>query len=126
MSDHDDGGFDDDLVSADDAIIDQVLRDLLTRIPHSPDAHVEIPADALAEIDRAVSAAWPDHTPPSAEQIAQEDRDDPFVPHDGASDHPLSDEPHHGHGAYGHDDPHGGHEQPHDDGHHGDDDGSHF
>jgi hypothetical protein len=91
MSDHDDGAFDDDLVSTDDAIVDQMLRDLLTRIPHSPDPTGEIPAEALAEIDRAVHAAWPDDSPPSAEQIAREDGDDPFLPHEIASDHPWSD-----------------------------------
>ncbi|OBG29601.1 hypothetical protein [Mycobacterium sp. 852002-51057_SCH5723018] len=126
MSDHDDGGFDDELVPPDDAIADQVLRDLLTRIPHDPDAIGEIPADALAEIDRAVTAAWPDDRPPNAEQIAREDGDDPFLPHDVAPDHPWSDDVHPGHDAYGHEDSHGGHEQPDDRGHHGHDDGWHF
>ncbi|MEZ0352084.1 hypothetical protein [Mycobacterium sp. pR1184] len=126
MSDHDDGGFDDEFFFADDAVTDQVLRDLLTQIPHSPDPTGEIPAEALAEIDRAVSAAWPDGTPPSAEQIAREDGDDTHLTDDSASHHPWSDHGHPGHGGYGHDDHHGGDQQPDDHGHHGHDDGWHF
>jgi len=123
MGDYDEfGNYGDPETDPDAAALDHQLRELLTDLPHPGDFGSALPPEVAEEISRAVSWAWPDGHPPTADELAREDAGhDPY-------DHVSVLEPHsfeaeHGHGGHGADHTDVGHETGHglDHGQHGDD-----
>lgn len=69
------------------AMADEILRDLLSDVP--PDA-VTDPDQASMMIEVAMATAWPDGTPPSIDELAQDPDFDAVMAIDVAADDEVS------------------------------------
>jgi hypothetical protein len=57
-------------------LLDETLKQLLTKIPDPHPTDAEVPAEVAAQIHEAVQLAWPNGHPPTLDELAAEDTDE--------------------------------------------------